>query len=207
MTKKIIYLGVLTLLISCKKEVEGCTYSFATNFNVEATYDDGSCILPVIDESLQIGDFYEGGVVIWLNESKDHGVVCATEDLPYTTWGDVSSYSGTSDSIGTGVQNTINIANENLVAGTAVDQCVNYVSNGYSDWALPSIKELELIATHKTLINNTSIQNGGDLFQWESYWSSTEYGTWEAYSCNINTGVSTTKTRNNYQRVRAIRAF
>ena len=46
--KKIIYVffAVSILSTSCTKE-EGCTDSFATNFNIDAENDDGSCVFGV----------------------------------------------------------------------------------------------------------------------------------------------------------------
>ena len=46
--KKFIYIffAVSILSVSCTKE-EGCTDSFATNFNIDAENDDGSCVFGV----------------------------------------------------------------------------------------------------------------------------------------------------------------
>ncbi len=49
--KSYLYLALLMILgisistTSCKKEVEGCTNSLSTNYNPDATIDDGSCII------------------------------------------------------------------------------------------------------------------------------------------------------------------
>lgn len=43
-TMKLIFLGLLLQLMSCKKE--GCTYPDATNYDSEAKKDDGSCVYP-----------------------------------------------------------------------------------------------------------------------------------------------------------------
>ena len=45
MKKLIIFIFSIVLLESCDKEVEGCTDINATNYNSEATIDDGSCIV------------------------------------------------------------------------------------------------------------------------------------------------------------------
>ena len=45
MNKLIVFIFSVVLLGSCDKEVEGCTDINATNYNSEATIDDGSCIV------------------------------------------------------------------------------------------------------------------------------------------------------------------
>ncbi len=45
-------------LNSCKKEIAGCTDSSATNYNVSATDNDGSCQ-------------YNGSVTFWINSSMN----------------------------------------------------------------------------------------------------------------------------------------
>ena len=55
-----ILLGLALLTTSCKKE--GCTAADATNFNVEAKKDDGTCS-------------YEGRQVLWYGESAANGLV------------------------------------------------------------------------------------------------------------------------------------
>ena len=43
---KILLAGIILLGLSTSCKKKGCTYSEATNYNPEATKDDGSCILP-----------------------------------------------------------------------------------------------------------------------------------------------------------------
>ena len=45
MKKLIVFIFSIVLLGSCDKEVEGCTDFNATNYDSEATIDDGSCIV------------------------------------------------------------------------------------------------------------------------------------------------------------------
>jgi hypothetical protein len=45
MKKLIIFMFSIVILGSCDKEIEGCTDVNATNYNSEATVDDGSCII------------------------------------------------------------------------------------------------------------------------------------------------------------------
>ena len=45
MKKFLIFMFSIVLVGSCDKEIEGCTDVDATNYNSEATIDDGSCII------------------------------------------------------------------------------------------------------------------------------------------------------------------
>ena len=51
---------ILVILVtgSCKKEVSGCTDSTATNYDREATQDDGSCKYPPACETNKTGEVY-----------------------------------------------------------------------------------------------------------------------------------------------------
>ncbi len=195
--------------MSCKKEINGCTYSSASNYNSEATQDDGSCIVPVVNESIEIGDFYEGGVVFWLDGSKNHGLVCAVNDLGYTSWGDLNFSYESSDLIGEGEQNTAGLVLLSSVEGSAIDICSELNLNGFSDWFLPNKKELEFIAFSKAKINVASSNNGGGVFTHDAYWSSSTYFDTDAYAynCNVNTGDFDVVYRSNLFGVRAVRSF
>lgn len=195
------------LITSCKKKVEGCTYSFATNYNSEATHDDGSCLVEAIDYGVKVGDFHEGGVVFWMDAANEHGLVCAIEDLGSTNWGDNGFDSENSNLIGAGAQNTMDLILLSNTSGTAIDLCNNLNLNGYSDWFLPSVKELEVMAYHKQLINTSATENGGENFVYPTYWTSTGVSQYHlAYFCNID-GGSGTALRDELYGVRAVRAF
>lgn len=47
MKKLIVFVFSIVLLGSCQRDVEGCTDVNATNYNSDATIDDGSCFYPV----------------------------------------------------------------------------------------------------------------------------------------------------------------
>ena len=44
----VLLLALLFTVSSCKKEVDGCTYPTASNYNPLATVDDGSCIMAIL---------------------------------------------------------------------------------------------------------------------------------------------------------------
>ena len=61
----------------------GCLDESALNYNSNANSDDGSC-----QYQLQIGDYAEGGIVFYVDESSQHGLVAAMEDLTGTAYSD-----------------------------------------------------------------------------------------------------------------------
>ena len=101
----------------------GCMDSLACNFNPEANMADGSCTYPDLGYDCDgniteyiVGMQAEGGIVFYVDETGQHGLVGALEDLEGTyEWGcyeeNVVGADGTS--IGTGHQNTLDIVAQN----------------------------------------------------------------------------------------------
>ena len=67
--------------------VYGCMDSLACNYNPDANVVDGSCTYPEQDYdcdgniTAQIGDIFEGGYLFYLDETGQHGLVAAMEDM------------------------------------------------------------------------------------------------------------------------------
>ena len=93
--------------------------SIACSFNLQTNMADGSC--EFAEEgydcdgniNVQIGDEAFGGIVFYVDESGEHGLVSALEDLPGTyEWGCYGISTGANgQGIGTGYQNTMDIVN------------------------------------------------------------------------------------------------
>ena len=88
--------------------------------------------------------------------------------------------------------------------------CANYRGGGYSDWFLPSLKELKEIYDHKDQIGGTwhtvdASSTGGYI---EAYWSSSEVGTENAWTLKFSDGTNWSAGRvSEHKYLRAIRAF
>lgn len=127
----------------------------------------------------EVGDFAQGGVVFWVDETGQHGLVAAKEDQNdgnRIKWDNENSIATEAHSEGmyAGEMNTMLIVSHQ---GSPSDEyaagvCANYAvtENGvtYSDWYLPSKGELDLMYQNKVVINSVSESNGGSGFV--DYW-------------------------------------
>ena len=219
---------------TCSVEVVyGCTGADHCNYNPEANTDDGSCIYPeqFYDcdgnslQVLEIGALMNGGIVFYIDETGQHGLVAATEDLtegsnmgPWGTpegfeWGCYGSTVSGADgqSIGTGYQNTLDIVAQNCQTEnggiTAAQATLNYESEGYSDWYLPS--KDELVEMHNTIGNGGPEGNigGFEMSDYPYYWSSSENINNYAWYVYFSNGLTSNYYKNYSLRVRAVRAF
>ena len=118
----------------------------ACNYNPVVNTADGSCEYAQQgydcdgNINVQVGDEAFGGIVFYVDETGQHGLVAAMEDLGEYEWG----CSGTSISgadgqvIGTGYQNTLDIVSGCSETYTAAFNALNASTEGYTDWYLPS---------------------------------------------------------------------
>ena len=180
------------VFLGCKKE--GCTDPLALNYDSSALIDDGSCDL------LEIGDYFQGGIIFYLDENGGGLVASLVDESGDFAWGcngtSINGADGTA--IGTGSQNTIDIEADCSQDETAADICANLNSNGYDDWFLPSKDEINL------MFNNLI-----GAFSYETcYWSSSEYDSIRAYGIIINSEVQDSIfSKDSNCKIRPVRAF
>jgi len=175
--------------------------------------------------SYQVGDLAHGGMVFYVDETGEHGLVAALEDLTEGAtdpwgfgfngyeWGcygtSISGADGTS--IGSGLQNTMDITNQGCTTDyggiTAAQAALDAEINSYSDWYIPSIDEL--LEMYNTIGNGGPEGNIGGFETDVSpyYWSSSEYGSGSAWVVNFTDGLSGNDGKPSTSRVRVIRAF
>ena len=185
--------------------VLGCTDSLSIDYSASATIDDGSC------NYISIGSIYQGGIVIWIDSTGKHGLIADFQDLGKVEWGCsgtlISGADGTA--IGTGAQNTIDIEAGCTTTGIAADLCANSQAQGYFDWFLPSIDELNLIYLAKPVINLALGNTFANSYPY--YWASTEQNSINAYYLNMDNGMIYSNSgidKSAYTlHVRAVRAF
>jgi hypothetical protein len=211
--------------------IYGCTLSSFPNYNSQATIGDGSCdmssadVFGCTDEStwtyediatidngtcnyseLEVGSHGLGGIVFYIDETGEHGLVAALEDLGQFQWGcygtGISGADGTT--IGTGYQNTLDIVTGCPDTNTAAFNALNASTEGYTDWYLPS--KDELVEMYNTIGNGATEGNIGG-FENNLYWSSSEYNNTNAWIDSFNNGLTIYVYKSDARLVRIIRAF
>ena len=160
--------------------------------------------------NLAIGDFYQGGIVFYIDDSRLHGLIAAPKDQSDgIRWhnGSLVRTGAGGTAVGEGQVNTNQIVAAQGVGDYAASLAANLVLNGYSDWFLPSRDELNLMYWKIGPGAPWPLTNIGG-FGYDTYWSSSEdyyYTAWlQIFS---NGGQIGTNHKDYHLRVRAIRAF
>lgn len=152
--------------------------------------------------SHNIGDYYGGGIIFWLDPSGEHGLIADTiAQAMGATWynGTNTTTNAVRDGIGAGMYNTERIIINQGPGTYAAQLCANYQGGGYGDWYLPSKYELNLMYVQRSVIGGFTVNN-------PSYWSSTEGDNGNAWLQNSQ-GAQHNYFKNTNTWVRAIRAF
>jgi hypothetical protein len=156
-----------------------------------------------------IGESYGGGIVFYVYDNGQHGLIAATADQSSNIqwYNGTYRYTGTTgDGLGAGAMNTALIIAaqiaDNQAGNFAAKVSANYsVTVGgitYGDWYLPSKYELNFIYLQKAVI-------GG--FANVAYWSSTEVNSGGAWVQSFNNGIQGNASKLDIYYVRAVRAF
>jgi hypothetical protein len=200
-------------------EVSGCMDVSSCNYVSEAEFEDGSCdYVSCLDECGVInGDNSScldcAGVVNGTSEDLGCGCGNPAAQEGYDCDGNSLLYIG-AEAHG-GIVFQINEDGTGLVAypqdlgsmdwDYAMYAAENLTSEGYDDWYLPSIQELELM--YNTIGNGGPDSNIGD-FDNNFYWSSTEFIGGYAWYVNFNGGYTHHGgNKHSTLMVRVIRAF
>lgn len=189
--------------------------------NTQAIQDTANQIradIPMV-ASYKVGDFAQGGIVFWVDETGQHGLVCAKEDQSSNarwyagTYGSTQAkgdgpFSGEANtSIIIAVQVAIGDDGETYAARICNELQITEGGKTYSDWYLPSKEELNLMYQNMPVIEATSTANGGSTFADDYYWSSTEENGEQAWQQNFGSGNQKELNKIFLLSVRTIRAF
>ena len=164
-----------------------------------------------------IGESYGGGIVFYVYDNGQHGLIAATSDQGSgIRWngGSNKNTRARADGVGAGLKNTAIIIgvqastisptyDGNAFAATVCNEYTVTATTGgitttYGDWYLPSKYELNLMYNAKSSI-------GG--FANVYYWSSTENDAGNAWIQYLVSGEQITYGKADLFNVRAIRAF
>ena len=156
-----------------------------------------------------IGENYGGGIVFYVYDNGQHGLISATADQStgIQWYNGTYRYTGTTgDGLGAGAMNTALIVAtqmaDNQIGNFAAKVCADYsVTVGgitYGDWYLPSKYELNLLYLQKAVV-------GGLTNNY--YWSSSENNFNFAWVQYFVVGFQFNYDKVNTYYVRAVRAF
>jgi len=196
--RQLVLLGIVVFLASCSSP---STPSAQVDSPAAQTYN--------------VGDTGPaGGIVCYDKGSVSNGwryLEVSPSYLSSTYWRQANSslIGNTTQDIGSGKENTSVILTA-LASDTgtsfAAKVCHSYSLNGYADWFLPSVNELQLVETNLILTKKMAFTAADNKY----YWTSSENGGWYAYkvflnSSNLTTPTSESKGMNVY--VRPMRRF
>lgn len=180
-------------------------------------------VIPVVTLH-QIGESYQGGIIFWVDETRQHGLVVAKIDANQgvgMSWNNGESGDKTTNALGNGVyaglsnthlivsQQTIDDQEGRFAALSA--QSFSVLSDGvsactenalcYGNWYLPSLNELHLLRANL-------YDKGIGTFSSNFYWSSTEANVNQALALNWVTGEFSSLDKSNAEPlVRPIHSF
>ena len=158
------------------------------------------------------------GIVFYVDNTGQHGWAVHLQDQgtsvqwtpsgSYTDISTLTNYTNARDAITdlNGYSNTQKIRN----AGNATKYPAAYAVDFANGWYLPAAGQLRLLFAEIVTLNASLQIVGGTQFPMDSYfyyWSSTEYGQSYAWSMYSYGGVNYHLGKNNYNRVRSVRAF
>tara|TARA_R110002072_G_scaffold198811_2_gene356360 strand:- start:2584 stop:3501 length:918 start_codon:yes stop_codon:yes gene_type:complete len=167
----------------------------------------------------KIGDVAHGGIVFWVDESGQHGLVFSANEISDATkWfaGTFGSTQAKGNGVGAGKANSSIIISSHVFLGDdgelyAARLCneLEVVSNNviYGDWYLPSVFELKLMSLNVATLNATTTSISGDNLSNNFYWSSTEASNSMSKIVNPTNGQESSVLKGSLNRVRAVRTF
>jgi hypothetical protein len=139
-----------------------------------------------------IGQFHQGGIIVYIDTTGIHGLIVAEEDLGSGTFYPYHSDYGFGD-LGVGLDykdgttNTATQASVALETYEAADALNGVTIAGYSDWYIPSFTESIYIMNNLYVLDNINYITG-------FYWTSTEAPSGSTCNQFTTTGVISTST-------------
>ena len=154
---------------------------------------------------MPIGDTYQGGRIVYIlqpgdlnySPSVERGIIVSEADVSSGVQWYNGSYgvktSANDKLVRTGSSNTTKIVNTQGAGSYAAQVCQDLSLNTYTDWQLPSIEELKILYSARSLTG--------------AYWSSTEYEAGWNYVRVVSDGQEGSRAKNVTLKVRAIRYY
>lgn len=200
----------------CIGETDGSETKVTAGTNVAVT-GTGTIANPYVinaseggsSSSHYIGELFGGGIVFWVDNTGQHGLIVCLVELGIAQWSTEHPNTG-AISLWNGQGNSAII----LGVSPAASICDGYINSNYgtgiyADWYLPAIDQLNLIYDARYILNkNIEGVSGADIVeQLAVYWSSTEYTYWDAWCFRFVEGTPYSFEKIHNLTVRAVRSF
>lgn len=167
--------------------------------------------------NVKIGDYYEGGIVFYLDGSGGGLIVSLDEEWPNSCWSCSDKEVRGADGIliGTGLNNTKDIVRSCSEKDHPANACYGLNSGGFSDWFLPSINALQELYNNKEIVMQSIIAHKGvplgSVDHGFGYWSSTEKDSHQMWYFDFRDHAEEPRkawlSKSSQVGVRAIRSF
>jgi hypothetical protein len=168
----------------------------------------------------KIGDLKDGGVIFWIDENGESGLICALADYEEAVeWGcdeqDLQSVpngtytgkntdpTGPGTQIGDGIANTNGILNDCSAGDPSITSAAQAARTLGPEWFLPSQGELREMYENRTILKDAEGFN--ELVG--SYYSSTEHSAIGAYYFSFDDGSQSANYKYTKYSVRSIKSF
>lgn len=160
-----------------------------------------------------IGDYYAGGIIFhqWKDSlGAERGLVVSTVDLENdrVQFGPMTLTGATS--LNNGSENTtliVNALGQDFITPAHKSKSFSY--NGYDDWYLPAIQELNLLYKQISSVNVAleKLDDKAATLLLDTYWSSTEANQHDMWMQSFDNGFFGFYRKDLTYKVRAIRSF
>jgi hypothetical protein len=195
-TSTVVYIDAISNASSYEERYDRFTFTLGAlekgQYKYEVVQDAGG---------YEAGDALGGGLYTF----TDSGYAYISAEADQSTeapWGcQGTNISGTLSAVGTGIANTATIVAGCTTSGISAQICSDLTLNGYSDWFLPSLDELQ------EMYDNLAAEDLGN-FANHTYWSSTQQSATQAYTIDFNNGNTNGHNKSQTNRhTRAMRRF
>lgn len=160
----------------------------------------------------QIGQFYKGGIIVFVDSTGEHGLLASVNDVHVgTQWGFFGVKTNVRDEDGM-VNTKALVAHASVTPKSAAKLCYDYKANNEGGWYLPSKQEFKHLSRNDEKVDEV-LKNDGNplttpLINERYYWTSTEKGYSKmATGLSGQTGNGGTQYKEKYLAVRAFKKF